>query len=152
MQCCGVTRARNRCTNKANYNITICKADFKVCKKHQNKRLLSRWEQELYRRIISGDTSHSDPPQDVQDWIEYFHEGWDNTKNIYVSSNYATSLFKEEVPKSINFNRKFKVYVDSILQKGLDKDTCSICFDNTTIYSTDCDHKFCKSDIEDLKT
>ena len=142
MQCCGLTRARNRCTNKANTKITICKADFDVCKKHQNKRLLSMWEKELYRRILSGDASHTQPSQDVQDWINCFHDGWQNTQNIYVAANYATSLYKQDGVG--NFNRRFKVYVDSVMEKGLTRDTCGVCMDDTIIFSTECGHNFCK--------
>ena len=144
MQCCGLTRAHNRCTNRANSSLTICKAEFEVCKKHQNKLLLSKWENELYRRILTGDEQHSPAPITVQTWIDYFHDGWDNTQNIYVSANYATSLYKENVHKSINFNRKFRVYVDSILNSGPVRDTCGVCLEETNISSTACGHNFCK--------
>lgn len=142
MQCCGLTRAHNRCSNKANSTITICKATFDVCKKHQNKLLLSKWENELYRRIVRGDTTHSAPPKEIQDWISCFHDGWQNTQNIFVAANYATSLYKQEGVG--NFNRKFKLYVDSILDKGLSRDTCGVCMEDTTIFSTECGHNFCK--------
>jgi len=144
MQCSGLTRSRDRCTNKAKYKVTICKAEFDVCKKHQNKRLLSMWEKELYRRIISGDASHSRPPQCVQDWINCFHDGWQNTQNIYVSANYATSLYNQGVSNSINFNRKFKVYVDDILGKDAERDICGVCMKDTIISYTECGHKYCK--------
>jgi len=143
MQCCGLTGARNRCTNKANSKITICKAEFDVCKKHQNKRLLSMWEKELYRRILTGDASHTRPSQDVQDWINCFHDGWQNTQNIYVAANYATSLYKQD--GTGNFNRRFRVYVDSVLEKGVTRDTCGVCMDDTIIFRTECGHNFCKS-------
>ena len=130
MQCSGVTNAHNRCTNKANYTVDICRASFPVCKKHQNIRMLSKWEKELYRRITSGDGSmYTQPPVDVQKWIDRFHEGWQNTQNIYVSANFATALYKENISESINFNRKHKVYVNSKLS-GLSKDTCGICLED----------------------
>ena len=144
MQCCGLTRARNRCTHRANTMITIYKADFEVCKKHNNKRLLSKWEKELYRRILTYDNTHNPAPTCIQNWLECFHEGWENTQNIFVSSNYATSLYKQDIAKTINFNRKFKIYVDTILDNTPVRDTCGICMEDITISSTECDHKFCK--------
>ena len=98
--CSGITRNGVRCSNKAKYETTICKATFKVCKHHQNKRLLSLWENEITRRMCSPD----DIPKDVEKWIHLFHEVWKQTKNIYVSANFATAVFRHADIENYNFN------------------------------------------------
>ena len=143
MQCSAITRARTRCSHKANYTIDICRAPFPVCKRHQNNRLLSAWEKELYRRILTGDTTSPPPPVDVEKWLERFHEGWQNTQNIFVSANFATALYRENISDKINFNRKYSLYVDSKIS-GPSSDTCGICLDEVVVSRTDCNHKFCK--------
>ena len=146
MQCYAATRAHRRCSNKAKYTIDICRASFPVCKIHQNNRLLSTWEKELYRRILTGDTECPPPPEDVQKWIERFHEGWQNTHNIFVSANFATALYKQNISEKINFNRKYSLYIDSKVS-GPTVDTCGICLTDVVVSNTECNHKFCKGCI-----
>jgi len=145
-RCCGITRRRTQCSNKANFETIICKASFPVCKLHQNKRLLSSWEREITRRALEGDSpGQSDIPQDIETWVNLFHEGWEHTRNIYVSGNFATSVFRQPNIKAYNFEKKHKLYTETKLDHGRTLSTCGICLEEMRVYNTECEHTFCKN-------
>jgi len=145
-RCCGITKGRTRCSNRARYETTICKATFQVCKHHQNKRLLSLWEREMTRRVWEGDLpGRDDIPDDIERWVHLFHEGWHQTKNIYVSSNFATAVFRHPNIETYNFEKKHKLYTSAKLDSDPTLSTCGICLEDRRVYKTECDHTFCKN-------
>jgi hypothetical protein len=148
-RCCGITRGRARCSNGARYETTICNATFKVCKHHQNKRLLSGWEREISRRETVELPGQDEVPVDVERWVHLFHEGWDNTKNIYVSSNFATAIFRHPDIANYNFDKKHKLYTSIKLNSGPILDTCGICLEDRRVYRTECEHAFCKNCMQE---
>jgi len=149
-RCCGLTRARTRCSNMARFETTICKATFPVCKMHQNKRLLSQWEREITRRMWEGELPGRDEvPLDIETWVNLFHECWQNTRNIYVSGNFATATFRHPNIKRYTFDKKHKLYTESRLSHGRTISTCGICLEERRVYSTECDHTYCKNCMQE---
>lgn len=145
-RCCGLTRRRTRCSNKANYETTICKATFQVCKHHQNKRLLSMWEREMNKRAHEGEIPGRDNvPEDIEKWVHLFHEAWFNTKNIFVSGNFASAIFRKFDTCNFNFEKKHRLYTSTILDSDPIISTCGICLDDRRVYKTECNHNFCKN-------
>ena len=76
------------------------------------------------------------------DWLYAFNECHNNTKNLFVSTRYAT-IMKNSRNISINFNEKFDIYVNSVVKESESGGTCCVCYDETDIMETSCDHHIC---------
>ena len=109
---------------------------------HQKRTLISKWEKEISKRIKNNQTGFEDVPVVVMDWIHAFNECYGNTKNLFVSTRYAT-VMKHSRIMNINFNEKFDIYVNSILTE--EGSSCCVCYETENIMKTNCQHEMCLS-------
>lgn len=142
MRCCGVTRKGKRCSNMGRHILGLAGANFNVCRLHDNRKLLGLWQREIYRRDSNG-TDMDDVPPVVMGWMDAFGECYTNTKNLYVSTQYASRMHSTGTINS-NFEVKFDIYINSISEPVNENTVCSVCFDEgPDIMRTKCSHEFC---------
>jgi len=138
-QCNGVTNAGTRCSYNARYTVNIARAQFPVCKKHQAPNLLSRWDKEIKKN------GPRDPPPAIMNWLNNFYEAWDRTHNISVSTRFASSIFSSNEHMH-SHDKKWDIYINTLLSKQSSRDPCSICFEEDNIFTTEqCGHPMCKN-------
>ena len=141
-QCCGITKKGIRCSNNGKYGIAIAGTDFDVCKIHDKKNILSGWEKEINKRLKNNSTDLDDVPLTVLDWLHGFNECHAHTKNLFVSSRYAT-IMRHTRLIPINFNQKFDIYVNLLVTELPSGGTCCVCYDEDDIMKTECGHEIC---------
>ena len=142
MRCCGVTRKGTRCSNTGRHILGLAGANFNVCKMHDNRKLLGLWQREIYKRGTTN-VDMGDVPVVVMGWMDAFGECYNNTKNLYVSTNYASRMHSTGAIDS-NFEVKFDIYINSIAIPKDTQATCTVCFDESSdIIRTKCNHEFC---------
>ena len=144
-QCYGITNKHTRCRNKARFTQSIHGAEFCVCKIHQRANLLANWDKEIRKRTrhnIACDTGFI--PNDIHNWLQNFHECWRHTNNLQVSTKFASSVFRAESVIQ-NFDMKFDLYINTLLEPSDSSLTCSICLDEDTeaLKTNKCQHTFC---------
>ena len=104
------------------------------------------WEREMNKRAYEGEIPDRDNvPEDIEKWVHLFHEVWYNTKNIFVSGNFATAIFRHPSIETYNFDKKHRLYTSTILDSDPIISTCGICLEDRRVYTTECNHTFCKN-------
>ena len=145
-QCEGITLKGKRCKKRADHELDVHGAVFDVCIHHRVPNILSRWNREMYRRW-KKDIPGDDIPSRVNSWLESLHACWNDTKNLQVSTKYASHMYaNNELRKP--FGRKFEAYVGSLVTDNSTHNTeCGICMEETYLTQTKCKHTYCMTCI-----
>ena len=104
---------------------------------------MSGWEREITERLKGGGSpDFSDVPGDVMRWLYAFNQCYDNTKNLFVSTRYAT-VMRDAMCMDTNFNQQFDVYVNSLLSEKRSGGVCCVCYGDEDMMETKCNHDIC---------
>lgn len=141
-QCEGITIKGNRCKKQGSVELNVYGAKFGVCSHHDDKSILSRWNRELYKRW-KKDVPGGDVPEHVNGWLQSLHACWSNTRNLQVSTKYASHMYLD-TELSLDFDKKFDSYVSTLVtENSTDTTECGVCMEENELTQTKCGHTYC---------